>query len=77
MMRSPVIIKSTNAFSSIIEMKLCSNLKETMYFLILVFCLHQNKGGGRGEGGNGTCITSTVKGVNVSCSRTQQGGDRF
>ena len=32
-MRTPVIIKSTNAFSSFIKMKFCSNLKDTMYFL--------------------------------------------
>ena len=53
-MRTPVIIKSTNAFSSFIKMKLCSNLKDTLYFLI--FFLRQNKGGGRGVEGNDTCL---------------------
>ena len=32
-MITPVIIKSMNAFSSIVKKKLCSNLKDTMYFL--------------------------------------------
>ena len=54
-MRTPVIIKSTNAFSSFIKMKFCSNLKDTMYFLSF-FCLCQNKCGGRGQEGNGTCL---------------------
>ena len=48
-----MIIKSTNAFS-FIKMKFCSNLKDTMYFLS--FCLRQNKDGGRGQKGNGTCL---------------------
>ena len=30
--------------------------RNNYFFLALVFCLHQNKGGGRGEGGNGTCL---------------------
>ena len=53
-MRTLVIIKSANAFSSIIKMKLCFNLKDTMYFPC--FLPSPEKSGGRGEGGNGTCL---------------------
>ena len=53
-MRTPVIIKSTNAFSFSIRMMLCSNLKDTMYFLSFLPSPEQRWG--RGEEGNGTCL---------------------
>ena len=38
------IIKSGNVFSSINEMKLCFNLKDTMYFLRFMSSLEQRLG---------------------------------
>ena len=52
-MRTPVIIKLTNAFSSFIKMKFCSNLKDTMYFSFLP---PPEQSWGRGQEGNGTCL---------------------
>ena len=48
-MRVPVIIKSANAFSSIIEMKFCFNLKDILYFLSMYFFAFTRKKVGVGE----------------------------
>ena len=44
-MRTPVIIKSVDSFSFVIKMKLCFNLKDTMYKFSYLFAFTRTKVG--------------------------------